>query len=269
MSTPDPGTSWSGGESYERFMGRWSRLASARFVEWLGAGAARDWVDVGCGTGSLARAIAASGSPTSVVGIDPSGAFLDAARSQTRDARVRFVPGSASALPLPDASADVVASAFVLNFLPAADSALGEQARVVRPDGAVAAMVWDYREGMEFLRRFWDAAVALDPGARELDEGVRFPLCAPDPLARLFAEAGLRDVRVGEISFETRFADFADFWEPFMGESGPAPGYVARLDGRQRERLRSSLQDSLEREADGSIRLSARAWTVAGVRAGA
>ena len=58
--------------------------------------------------------------------------------------------------------------------------------------GTIGAYVWDYAGKMELMRHFWDAAAELDPAAAPLDEGVRFPLCRPEPLAALFATAGLR-----------------------------------------------------------------------------
>jgi len=78
---------------------------------------------------------------------------------------------------------------------------------------------------MQLMRHFWDAARALDPRARELDEGVRFRLCAPEPLHILFTAAGLADVQVRPIDVPTRFRDFDDYWTPFLGGQAPAPGY--------------------------------------------
>jgi hypothetical protein len=124
--------------------------------------------------------------------------------------------------------------------------------------------VWDYAGKMQLLRRFWDAAVALDPGATALDEGARFPVCRPEPLRELFWVAGLGDVEVRAIDVPTVFPDFEDLWEPFLGGQGPAPGYVASLDEASRVALRERLRQSLAPERDGSIRLSARAWAVKG-----
>jgi hypothetical protein len=49
------------------------------------------------------------------------------------------------------------------------------------------------------MRSFWDAAVALDPTAQDLDEGRRFPLCRPEPLRALFDHAGLQRTEVRAI----------------------------------------------------------------------
>jgi hypothetical protein len=128
----------------------------------------------------------------------------------------------------------------------------------------VAAYVWDYAEGMELLRLFWDGAVALDPEARAIDEGVRFPVCAPEPLRKAFERAGLREIEVAALVIDTVFADFEDFWLPFMDGPGPAPGYVDSLTTEQRAGLREALSRRLPVRSDGSIALRARAWAVRG-----
>jgi hypothetical protein len=139
---------------------------------------------------------------------------------------------------------------------------MGERAR---RGGVVGAYVWDYGEGMEFLRRFWDEAVALDATAEAFDEGRRFPLCGRDVLGKLFASGGLKGVAVEGIEVPTRFRSFEDFWLPFLRGTGPAPSYVASLSPKRRELLRGRLSDRLKATADGTIQLKARAWAVRGV----
>jgi hypothetical protein len=117
---------------------------------------------------------------------------------------------------------------------------------------------------MELMRCFWDAAVALDPAALDLDEGSRFPLCRPEPLAQLFAEAGLQRVETRAIDVPTVFRDFDDYWKPFLGGQGPAPGYALSLDEARRGALRERLHSRLPVSQDGSIQLMARAWAVRG-----
>jgi hypothetical protein len=126
--------------------------------------------------------------------------------------------------------------------------------------------VWDYAEGMQMIRYFWDAATALDPAAAELDEGPRFPLCRPDPLRDLWTGAGLTGVEVGPIEVPTRFRDLDDYWTPFLGGQGPAPGFVGTLDEDRRAALQAQLGERLPVAADGSITLSARAWAISGTR---
>jgi hypothetical protein len=147
-----------------------------------------------------------------------------------------------------------------LNFVPDQRAALAEMARVTSKGGTIAAYVWDYAGKMELVRFFWDAAVELDAGAAEMDEGLRFPLCRPDALAKLFTAAGLKGVHVVPIDIPTRFMNFDDYWEPFLGGQGPAPAYATSLDETKRERLRDRIRERLPIEAHRSISLTARAW---------
>ena len=134
--------------------------------------------------------------------------------------------------------------------------------RVAVAGGVVAAYVWDYAGGMELMRRFWDAAVDLDPAAAELDEGIRFPLCRPEPPRAAFGEAGLAEVDVRPIDIPTPFRNFDDYWTPFLGGPGPAPGYTKSLPEERRRALRERLRTTLPVTADGRIELTARAWAV-------
>jgi SAM-dependent methyltransferase len=244
-------------------MGRWSRLIAPRFLAWLGPADGLDWLEVGCGTGALSAAILAQGEPRSLVAVDPSEGFLATARAQLPDGRVEFRVGDAQALPLPDASRDVVVSALVLNFVPDRQKALAEMQRVARAGGTIGFYVWDYPGGgMGLMRAFWDAAAALDPAARDLTEDKRFPFCTPDGLTAAATAAGLGAAEMTSIEVPTVFRDFDDFWRPFTLGAGPAPGYCMSLAPEARERLKEKLQASLPTSADGSIALTARAWAV-------
>lgn len=257
---------WTSGGAYESYIGRWSREVAREFVGWLAPPPGLRWLDVGCGTGALSATLLELAAPAAVLGVDPSSDYLAYAREQVRDERVTLETGSAMALPLPDESVDAVASGLVLNFVPEPGVALAEMRRVVRPGGTVAVYVWDYAGEMQLINRFWRAAGELDPRARELDEGVRFPICRPDALERLFRDAGLGEVEVRAIDVPTVFTSFDDFWRPFLSGQGPAPGYVASLPEEGRAALAARLRDSLPVAEDGSIALIARGWAVKAVR---
>ncbi|HEY9446087.1 MAG TPA: methyltransferase domain-containing protein [Burkholderiales bacterium] len=252
---------WERGDPYERYVGRWSRRVAPLFLSWLHMPAGRKWVDVGCGTGALCAAILDHASPSLVIGIEPSEGFLETAKTNLAG-RALLQHGSATAIPLDDSSVDVAVSGLVLNFVPDPRAALAEMARVTRSGGTVGAYVWDYAGKMELMRVFWDTAVALDPGAARMDEGVRFPLCRPETLTALFASAGLDGVEVMALDIATTFASFADYWQPFLGGQGPAPAYAMSLDEGARERLRDGIRERIPVQVDGSLALTARAWAI-------
>jgi SAM-dependent methyltransferase len=257
---------WTSGDAYEPYVGRWSRLVAREFLGWLAVPPGGSWLDVGCGTGALAQTVLALAAPSEVLGIDPSPAYVAFARSRANDPRVRFEVGDAQALQAASATFDAVVSGLVLNFVPEPDRAVSEMVRVARPGGTVAAYVWDYAGGMQLMRHFWDAAVALDPIAQELDEGRRFPLCEPEPLTDLFRRTGLSKVEARAIDVPTVFRDFDDYWSPFLGGQAPAPGYVMSLSQERRAALRERIRASLPTNPQGEHHLIARAWAVRGVR---
>ena len=252
---------WSAGQSYEHYMGRWSRKIAGRFIEWVDPPGELDWLEVGCGTGALTQAVLTQAGPRSILATDPSMDFVTHAKAAIRDDRATFQVADASELPCPEASVDVITSGLVFNFIPDKQKAMAEMRGVLRPGGMAAFYVWDYPGGgMGFINVFWKAVAELDPNAADLDESARFPYCQPDGLARLCAEAGATDTKVAAIEEETRFPDFEAFWHPFTLGAGPAPGYVQSLPEDRRQQLKDHLAAKLG--TSGEIILPARAWAV-------
>ena len=257
---------WADGIAYEPYVGRWSRLVARAFLAWLDVPARGRWLDVGCGTGALSQIILATADPIAVKGVDQSLGYVAYARDHVLDERARFEVADARALPGAGNIYDAVVSGLMLNFVPDPGQAVAEMARVARPGATVAAYVWDYAGEMQLMRHFWDAAVALNPDARELDEGRRFPICEPAALVRLFDEVELKAVETRAIDVPTVFRDFDDYWSPFLGGQAPAPGYAMSLTQERRAALREHIRAGLPIAADGSIHLIARAWAVRGQR---
>ncbi|HKZ08968.1 MAG TPA: class I SAM-dependent methyltransferase [Methylomirabilota bacterium] len=255
---------WALGHAYEPYVGRWSRLVARDFLDWLGVPAARAWLDVGSGTGALIQTVLETAAPRTVEGLDASAGFVAHARVRVSDPRAAFRVGDAQALPFADGAFDAAVSGLVLNFVPEPARMVAEMRRVTRSSGTVGLYVWDYSGEMQIIRRFWDAAVALDHAARALDEGPRFPICRPEALAGLFTTAGLRDVDARAVDVPTVFRDFDDYWTPFLGGQGPAPGYCVNLPEERRAALRERLRATLPADASGRIALTARAWAVKG-----
>jgi ubiquinone/menaquinone biosynthesis C-methylase UbiE len=262
----DGKSKWASGDAYEPYVGRWSRLAAREFLPWLGVSENMRWLDVGCGTGALCETILDAAAPASVQGIDSSEAFIDYARGHVDDHRARFDVGDARRLPYENDFFDAAVSGLAINFVPEPDKALSEMSRVTRAGGTVALYVWDYAGEMQMMRYFWDAAAEMDASAKELDEGRRFPVCDRRPLAELFEKAGLKKIETRSIDVPTIFRNFDDYWTPFLGGQGPAPGYATALSEDRRAELRELLRSRLPIESDGRIALSARAWAVRGER---
>jgi SAM-dependent methyltransferase len=254
---------WNAGDPYEYFMGRWSKLVAPVFLDWLKAAHHLSWLDVGCGTGALSEAIYHKWQPSSLHCMDLSPEFLEKAKAKN-SFKAEFFVGNAAALPFAKDAFDVVVSGLAFNFFPDPDQALVEMHRVSKADGRIAAYVWDYSGRMDFLRYFWDVACEVDDKASTLDEGNRFPICNADRLRKLFEEAGLNHIQTADLDVDTVFTDFNDYWAPFLGGQGPAPGYLASLSGEMQERIKQILQERLPTEANGAIRLVARAIAVQG-----
>ena len=255
---------WSSGNAYEKFMGRWSSLVAQKFLKWLAVPPGLNWLDVGCGTGSLTRLILETQKPVKIISIDSSEEFISYARINLNTSVVLFDVGKAESLNIDSGSIDAVVSGLVLNFIPEPEIAVREMMRVTKPGGKIGIFLWDYSEGVQMLRYFWDAAVELDDKAKEFDEGLRFPLCRKGELELLFRKAGLKDVKEIPIEINTYFKNFSDYWEPFLGNVGPAPAYAMSLDSKKRKQLKMKVFDLLPVSNDGSISIMARAWAVKG-----
>ena len=253
---------------YERFMGRWSRLLGREFVTFAGVADGERVLDVGCGTGSLAGVLLST-PIAGVVGVDPSAAFVAAARRRVSDPRARFAVGDAQRLAFPDGAFDRTMSMLVLNFVPDSAAAAAEMRRVTRPGGVAAACVWDYGGEMHMLRRFWEAANVVDPTAASRHEA-RMHLAGAGELATLWRQAGFEDVLEAGLTIPLRFASFADYWEPFLAGVGPSGAYAASLGDEARAALEARLRADLWSDRPEEPReLPARAWAVVGRSPGA
>lgn len=261
MNAPSVSDTWERGSPYEQYIGRWSRKVAPAFLSWLDVAPGKAWLDVGCGTGSLCAAILDRCAPARLVGVEPSEGFLKLA-AQGLAGRAELHVANAASIPLPDAELDAVVSGLVLNFVPDVPQALAEMRRVSKPGGLIAAYVWDYEDQMELIRHFWDAAVSLDSGARQLHEGVRFPICRPGALSSAFGRAGMSNIEVTAVDVVADFASFEDYWLPFLGGQGPAPAYAMSLAEEQRSSLRAAVRARLPVRPDNTVTLNARAWAV-------
>jgi SAM-dependent methyltransferase len=264
MAQKDAKDLFADGHAYEHYVGRWSRPVGHLFLHWLSQPLGLCWAEVGCGTGALTGMVLQEAEPKRVIGVEPSEGFLRVAREAIKDPRAELKSGDAQSLPIDNHAVHVVISGLVLNFVPDKPRALAEMCRIVKPGGVIAAYVWDYAGEMQLMRYFWNAVTDLFPEGAAHDEGRQFPICKPEPLAALFRHAGLREIATCALDAPTVFADFDDYWSPFLRGQGPAGVYCVSLSEQNRERLRAHLEDTLPVNADGTISLMARAWAVQG-----
>jgi ubiquinone/menaquinone biosynthesis C-methylase UbiE len=150
------------------------------FVERFAGG--RDVLEVGCGTGLLLRHMAAFA--RSARGVDLSPGMLERARARGLD----VVEASATDLPFPDASFDVVCSFKVLAHVRDIHRAFAEMARVTRPGGHVIAELYNPFSLRGLAKRLGPAG-AVAAGATERDVYTRFD---PPWRVRDLAPPGMR-----------------------------------------------------------------------------
>jgi SAM-dependent methyltransferase len=254
-------------DPYDRHVGRYSPELARALIAVVEIERGQRALDVGCGTGALAEALAALLGADSVAAIDPAQASVEtcARRVPGADARV----GRAEALPFGDGEFDAALAQLVVPWMSDPARGVAEMRRVVHAGGVVAACTWDFASGMTMLRSFWDAAVAVDRrGATQAGALDRTRLCDPDELRELWAQIGLLEIDAGELVVGADYADFDDFWWPFSAGVGGSGRYCASLDEAGREALRDEVRRRLG-SPTGRFRLTARAWYVRGRRPGA
>jgi SAM-dependent methyltransferase len=255
---------WTGAEAYEQLMGRWSRKLSPELIDFAGVEAGDRVLDVGCGTGSLCRALLECRPGVEVTGVDPARSYIEAARQQISSEKATFEEAGAQSLPFDNGYFDKSLALLVINFVPDAGRVALEMLRVTRPGGVVSAAVWDYGEGMQMFRALWDAAVGLDPSAESKDDR-NMPYCRPGELCDLWSDSGFEHVREVALTIEMPFRTFDDYWGPFLSGAGPTASYLNGLSKDLQLRLRDQLVQELGRgRMDRPFTMPARAWAVRG-----
>jgi SAM-dependent methyltransferase len=242
------------GDAYDAFMGRYSRSLAEPFATAAGVVAGQSALDVGCGPGALTGELVTRLGAGSVSAFDPSPPFVAACASRHPGVDVRL--GSAEAIPFDDASFDCALAQLVLHFVTDPDRAADELRRVVRPGGVVAACVWDFAEGMEMLRHFWDAASTVDADAPDEARTMRFG--RGGEIAELFASARFDDITESTLNVSSTYRDFDELWSGYLAGIGPAGTFCVALSDEQRSAVRGELFDRLG-SPDGPFSLAATA----------
>jgi SAM-dependent methyltransferase len=239
-------------DAYDRFMGRFSEPLADLFVDRAGVRPGQRALDVGCGPGALTARLVERLGAGAVAALDPSDAFVAAARARFPGLDVRR--GVAEHLPHADDTFDAALAQLVVHFMRDPVAGLREMARVTRPGGVVAACVWDHGGGTGPLATFWEAVRDLDPGSPgEAD----LPGTGKGQLSELAGAAGLVEAEEDTLTVALRFASFPDWWEPFTLGVGPAGDHVAGLDEAARAELAAAC---VRRLPPAPFEITASAW---------
>ena len=251
---------------YEQLMGRWSRMLAPRFIDFAGLADGERVLDVGCGTGSLTFTLVAAADLAEVTAIDFSPVFVAAATRRNSDPRITIRQADACALPFEDSVFDRAMALLVLHFVPEADKAIAEMARVVRTDGVVAAAVWDHYGGMPGMRMMVDTVAGLNEAGRQLRARYCFqPMMQLGEMKRAFVEQGLANVTETELMVRMDYQSFDDFWAPIAAGEGPLGKYVAGLDTAERTRVDEAVRDAYQAgRPDGPRSFANVAWACRG-----
>src|SRR5581483_6380212 len=184
------------GKAYERVMGRWSQIAGAQFLDWIGPPKNLRWIDVGCGNGAFTEVLIERCAPAAVTGIDPSDGQLAYARARPGTRLAQFRVADAQSLPFADNSFDAASMALVITFIPDPRKGATEMARVVRSGGIVASYMWDFAGGGFPLRQFLAAMRSFDmPGPG----GLNMDVSRADAMRAIWEDAGCREVETTAI----------------------------------------------------------------------
>ncbi len=247
-------------------MGRWSRNLADTFIAFAGIEEGDRVLELGCGTGSLAFALAARREPRQIVGLDVSDTYIAPAQDRASDRRLTFHIGDAASLDLPDGSFDRCYSLLALNFVNEPMRAVREMRRVTRQGGTIAAAVWDFAGGLTYQRLFWDTAAALDPEAdKARARHYAAAMTWPSELEAAFTEAGAGDVVAQSLTMRMVYADFADYWNPIANAQGPVGDYIKKLDSDAMAGLATAVARAyLAGRSDGPRSMTATAWAAKG-----
>lgn len=238
-------------ETYESFMVPVLFRPMAEELLRLARPSAGDRVlDIGCGTGIVARLASPHVNPGgTVTGIDPTEPMLDVAQSQCANEGVNidWQLGSAEALPFADASFDLAVTQSAFMFFDNHSQALDQMRRVLAGDGELAISVFQSIELHPFYLALHEQIELLlgNSGVADI-----FSMGAVDALKTLIEQAGFADVRV-----ESReiISDFGSPQEFIAGEidvdtaSIPA---MQHLNQAESQELKSTLRDLVAEPLD-------------------
>jgi ubiquinone/menaquinone biosynthesis C-methylase UbiE len=239
----------SSAEAYERYLASAFSPWAAQLVQLADVGAGDRVLDVGCGTGIVARHAARQAS--SVVGLDLNQDMLAVARSVSGDVRpaIEWRHGDASGLPFPPRAFDVVFCQQAMQFFSDPVRALGEMHRVLAAGGRAAISVCRpirFAPAYVALSNALDRHVGPDAGAMMRSP---FPPWEVKDLRDFFARAGFRDVHVRIEIAGLRYPSCQEFLRQ-EAASSPLAAAVGALTDEGRRALLGELEAAIADHVD-------------------
>jgi SAM-dependent methyltransferase len=237
-----------GGDEYDNFMGRYSRVLATLFADFAGVSRGMRVLDVGAGTGALTAELVARGA--SVAAADPSPEFVAVLRERFPNLEVEEAP--AESLPYGAGVFDLALAQLVVAFVSDGPAAVAEMARVAR---RIAVCMWGVEE-VDMFAAIDRAAEAV--GASRATEPRRYRTA--QEIHDLLAPHGAVDT--AELDVTAGYGDFEEFWQAMDHGVGPAGQWLASLDPEQREQAHAELFRDFG-SPQGPFELNARAFAAA------
>ncbi len=265
---------WDGadGEYWATYHREYERLLGVFDTTLLEAGEVRAEdriLDIGCGTGATARALAAGAADGWVFGLDLSGPMLSIARQAAeREAihNLEFVQGDAQVYPFDASSFDVAVSRMGCMFFADPATAFANIRSALRPGGRLALTVWQEVAANRWITAI-DTALGEAPPEDDADEPTGytagpFSLADPELCRSLLDRAGFVDVSVEALRIPLAFGTVDDaqvFLETWIDDD---------LDDAGRAQARTTLHELLvdNATADGVL-LPSATWLITARRA--
>jgi SAM-dependent methyltransferase len=248
-------------------MGRWSARLAPAFLRFAGLRDGERALDVGCGTGTLARAAISAGLAADITGVDPVPEYVAFATQTVSQGRAEFHVADGTSLPFPDRIFDATLSLLVLQEFADPQPPVLEMTRVTRAGGVVATCLWDFQDGLPMLSLFWRVAerVASEEVRSHRRGSTSRPHATLAGLRNLWRACGLENIETATLDITMEFSSFADYWEPFLGGSTPSSAFAAALERGTGGALTQALCKQIAGiRADESFALPARAWAIKG-----
>jgi ubiquinone/menaquinone biosynthesis C-methylase UbiE len=248
--------------SYQRWWAPVIEPAGLRLLDLVAESVARRSgaviVDLGAGTGTLARATVGRWATVRAVAVDPSEGMLEAGQAEaarmlgaTATRRLRWVRATADRLPLSDRSADVVVSSFAIQHLPSRIAGLREAYRILQPGGAIAIVTWiedewPFEPGRAFNELIEEMGLARPPVGH-----VARPFRSVGAAAALVRRAGFTKVHAtaGVVVHEWTLDSYLDY----KLNHGERP-LLESLDPKDRARVAKVSRERLARLAPAAFR---------------